>query len=207
MEYLKEHSHSNQYLKDFGKYIKMEYLNVIFTELGYQNIDYVINVLNKYNFNENLEINEMFKETIGYIKAIESNVNLRTNTTSKSIKLLKAFNKEEEKLLNRIKSINTKSKINCYFMIHAIDILLNYFHTLLNQQQNLQIYSQSGSLSNLIVNSSVLVLEITQYFYLNFQNVEEKNNLSTIKQILFKPLNPICNFAKAFENYFRSSKL
>jgi hypothetical protein len=207
MEYLKEHSHSNQYLKDFGKYIKMEYLNVIFTELGYQNIDYVINVLNKYNFNENLEINEMFKETIGYIKAIESNVNLRTNTTSKSIELLKAFNKEEEKLLNRIKSINTKSKINCYFMIHAIDILLNYFHTLLNQQQNLQIYSQSESLSNLIVNSSVLVLEITQYFYLNFQNVEEKNNLSTIKQILFKPLNPICNFAKAFENYFRSSKL
>jgi hypothetical protein len=207
MEYLKEHSHSNQYLKDFGKYIKMEYLNVIFTELGYQNIDYVINVLNKYNFNENLEINEMFKETIGYIKAIESNVNLRTNTTSKSIELLKAFNKEEEKLLNRIKSINTKSKINCYFMIHAIDILLNYFHTLLNQQQNLQIYCQSESLSNLIVNSSVLVLEITQYFYLNFQNVEEKNNLSTIKQILFKPLNPICNFAKAFENYFRSSKL
>jgi hypothetical protein len=207
MEYLKEHSHSNQYLKDFGKYIKMEYLNVIFTELGYQNIDYVINVLNKYNFNENLEINEMFKETIGYIKAIESNVNLRTNTTSKSIELLKAFNKEEEKLLNRIKSINTKSKINCYFMIHAIDILLNYFHTLLNQQQNLQIYSQSGSLSNLIVNSSVLVLEITQYFYVNFQNVDEKNNLISIKQILFKPLNPICNFAKAFENYFRSSKL
>jgi len=207
MEYLKEHSHSNQYLKDFGKYIKMEYLNVIFTELGYQNIDYVINVLNKHNFDENLEINEMFKETIGYIKAIESNVNLRTNTTSKSIKLLKAFNKEEEKLLNRIKSINTKSKINCYFMIHAIDILLNYFHTLLNQQQNLQIYSQSGSLSNLIVNSSVLVLEITQYFYVNFQNVDEKNNLISIKQILFKPLNPICNFAKAFENYFRSSKL
>jgi hypothetical protein len=133
MEYLKEHSHSNQYLKDFGKYIKMEYLNVIFTELGYQNIDYVINVLNKYNFNENLEINEMFKETIGYIKAIESNVNLRTNTTSKSIELLKAFNKEEEKLLNRIKSINTKSKINCYFMIHAIDILLNYLSSFIIQ--------------------------------------------------------------------------
>ncbi len=139
MESLKEHSHSNQYLKDFGKYIKIEYFNVIFTELGYQNIDYVVNVLNKYNFNENLEINEMFREIVCYIKAIESNVNVRTNTTSKSIKLLKAFNKDEEKLFNKIKSMNTKSKINCYFMIQAIDIFLNYFHTLLNQQQNLQI--------------------------------------------------------------------
>jgi hypothetical protein len=210
MEYLKEHSHSNQHVKDFGKYIKMEYLNVIFTELGYQNVDYVIDALNEYNFNENLEIHEMFKEIIGYIKAIESNVNVRTNTTSKSIKLLKALTKEEEKLFNRIKRIiqqNTKSKINCYFMIHAIDILLNYFHSLLNQQQNLQIYSQSESLLNLIVNSSVLLLEITQYFYVNFQNIDEKNNLTSIKQILFKPLNPICNFANVFENYFRSSKL
>jgi hypothetical protein len=207
MDYLKEHSHSNQCLKDFGKYVKIEYFNVIFTELGYQNIDYVINVLSKYNFNENQEINEMLKEIICYIKAIESNVNVRTNTTTKSIKLLKAFNKEEEKLFNKIKSINTKSKFNCYFMIHTIDILLNYFHTLFNQQQNLQVYSQSGSLLNLIVNSSVLLLEITQYFFVNFQNVDEKNNLSTIKQILFKPLNQICNFAKVFEHYFRSSKL
>jgi hypothetical protein len=205
MEYLKEQS--NQYVKDFGKYVKIEYLNVIFTELGYQNIDYVTNVLNKHNFNENFEINEMLKELMCYIKAIETNVNVRTNTTSKSIKLLKALTKDEEKLFNKIKSVNTKSQINCFFMIHAIDVLLNYFHTLLNQQQNLQIYSQSESLFNLIVNSSVLVLEITQHFYIIFQNVDEKNNLTSIKQILFKPLNPICNFAKLFDHYFQYSKL
>jgi hypothetical protein len=114
MDYLKEHSHSNQYLKDFGKYIKMEYFNVIFTELRYPNISYVINILNRYNFNENMEINEILKETICYIKAIESNVNFQTSTTSKLTKL-KAFTKEEEKLFNRIMSINTKSKMLIIF--------------------------------------------------------------------------------------------
>jgi hypothetical protein len=75
----------------------------------------------------------MCKEIIGYIKA---NVNVRNNTTSQSIELLKAFKKEEKKLLTRIKSINTTSKINFFFMIHATDILMSFFHSLLNQQQN-----------------------------------------------------------------------
>ncbi len=209
LEYLKEHSHSNQHLKYFVKYLKMEFFNVIFIELGYQNLDDLVNTLNRYNFNENHETNEMLNDIICDIKNIETNVNASTNTLSESIKLLKTFFKEEEEeeLFNKIKSIDTKSQINCYFMVYAIDLLLNYFHVLLNQQQNMQIYSQSESFLNLIANSSVLLLETTKYFFEKFQNIEDKNQLSSIKQILFKPLNQICSFERAFEYYFRSSKL
>jgi hypothetical protein len=205
MEYLKEHS--NAYLKNFENFWKMEYFNTIFIELGYHTIDYTFDTLDGYNLILNKEPNEVLNHIICYIKNVQTNVNARSNIISKSIKILKTFCKEEEKLLNKIKSIDTTSEINCYFMIYAIDLLLNYFHTLLSQQQNVQVYSQMESFFDLIVNSSVLLLEITQYFFDNFQNIESKSQLSLIRHILIEPLGKICNFERAFDYYFQLSKL
>lgn len=190
------------YLNAYKPFLKISYLNLLFVELKFQNIDYYIDKLS--DDSDDMILNEIF----AYVKKIEAVIKLKQSTNSHAIKLLNSYSDDETKLFE---SINIVPEYGNMKLI-LIDFLSSYFMSIMNQANNLQMFCQSISFFNLISNLSILHFEQVQIFYKETEDKkycgdEESNTFKCMRQILYKPLNSMYNNKKAFEYYFKLSKL